>query len=152
MYLDFEGQTWVQPMFDCIFKEITKLIISEEKSFFFFQKQENIFVWIIHFLQINATISSAKSLEVEFISDLTSPLKEWVWQLLSFFDHFFSPQHKLLLQEVGGAFGSSLTFLWTKYIKSLLLRRLKSCNSGWWQGHKGHTSTQHQSKAGVWQF
>lgn len=47
-----------------------------------------------------------------------------------FWPFFFSTQHKLLLQEVGGAFSSSLTFLWTKYIKSLLLRRLKSCNSG----------------------
>lgn len=90
---------------------------------------------------------TAKSQRTEVkYQTLLSPQGEGV-AALSFWLPPHAHTHKLLLQEVGGAFGSSLTFLWTKYIKSLLLRRLKSCNNGRWQGQKGPKCMLHQPKA-----
>ena len=79
------------------------------------------------------------------------------WQFF-FFPFFPSPW--ALLQEEGGALGSSLTFLWTKYIRSLLLGRLKSRNNGEVAGTHTHKKgpgfpkyMQHQFEAVTqWRF
>lgn len=141
---------------------------SFQKRFCFFQKHKNILFHelnscIFHFQWMNAEIcrwkKSAANCKItedrSEISDFTvsSRRRRGSSEFLTIFTPTTTTTptppstHELLLQEVGGAFGSSLTFLWTKYIKSLLLRRLKSCNNGRWQGQKGPKYMLHQPKA-----
>lgn len=145
-------------MFKLIFKEKTPSIIAE-KGFLFSKTQEHFVSWAQQ-LHFSFRADECWDLSVKEVCGqlqnhrgqkwnirLYCLLKEKAWQLWVFDYPPHAHTHKLLLQEVGGAFGSSLTFLWTKYIKSLLLRRLKSCNNGRWQGQKGPKCMLHQPKA-----